>query len=55
MMTIFKGSLWIILQAFCDVTSKYPKGMMGMLAELQIPHTGRHHSGIGNVHQNPSE
>ncbi|XP_022314407.2 ERI1 exoribonuclease 3-like [Crassostrea virginica] len=38
---------WInIKKAFCDVTSKYPKGMMGMLAELQIAHTGRHHSGI---------
>ena len=29
--------------------------MMGMLAELHIPHTGRHHSGIGNAHQNLPE
>lgn len=35
-----------IKKAFCDVTSKYPRGMMEMLTVLGIPHTGRHHSGI---------
>ncbi|XP_048758195.1 ERI1 exoribonuclease 3-like [Ostrea edulis] len=38
---------WInIKQAFSDVTSQYPRGMMDMLRKLDIPHTGRHHSGI---------
>ncbi|XP_062609851.1 ERI1 exoribonuclease 3-like, partial [Saccostrea cucullata] len=38
---------WInIKKAFSDVTSHYPRGMMDMLRELELPHRGRHHSGI---------
>ncbi|KAL8576532.1 hypothetical protein ACOMHN_003090 [Nucella lapillus] len=38
---------WInIKKAFADMTGVFPKGMMPMLQKLQIPHIGRHHSGI---------
>ncbi|KAK7100153.1 hypothetical protein V1264_023146 [Littorina saxatilis] len=38
---------WInIKKSFADVTGEFPKGMMPMLHKLQIPHRGRHHSGI---------
>jgi ERI1 exoribonuclease 3 len=38
---------WInIKKPFCDVTGTYPKGMMQMLSMLNLPHIGRHHSGI---------
>ena len=36
-------------QPFADSTNEYPKGMMGMLIKLNIPHVGRHHSGIGKL------
>ncbi|XP_041475908.1 ERI1 exoribonuclease 3-like isoform X2 [Lytechinus variegatus] len=38
---------WLnIKKAYATVTSHYPKGMMQMLEKLNIPHVGRHHSGI---------
>ncbi|XP_052257373.1 ERI1 exoribonuclease 3-like [Dreissena polymorpha] len=38
---------WLnIKKGFAEVTGSYPREMMGMLSSLQIPHQGRHHSGI---------
>ena len=38
---------WInIKRPFVRVTGLRASGMMGMLRDLRIPHTGRHHSGI---------
>ncbi|KAL4236305.1 ERI1 exoribonuclease 3 [Mactra antiquata] len=38
---------WLnIKKAYASVTSSYPKGMMPMLAGLNLKHIGRHHSGI---------
>lgn len=38
---------WInIKKAFSKNTAVYPKGMMPMLRYLNLPHIGRHHSGI---------
>jgi ERI1 exoribonuclease 3 len=38
---------WINLKkAYHQCTGRFPKGMMVMLNELNIAHTGRHHSGI---------
>lgn len=38
---------WLnIKKAYAEITSTYPKGMMPMLEGLNIPHQGRHHSGI---------
>lgn len=34
---------------FSDVMRQKPKGMMGMLRDLNIKHVGRHHSGIDDV------
>ncbi|KAJ8309616.1 hypothetical protein KUTeg_012823 [Tegillarca granosa] len=35
------------VNAFSKNTAVYPKGMMPMLRYLNLPHIGRHHSGIG--------
>ncbi|XP_041359885.1 ERI1 exoribonuclease 3-like [Gigantopelta aegis] len=40
-------SRWInIKKSFANLTGVFPRGMMGMLSKLNIPHKGRHHSGI---------
>lgn len=40
-------SKWLnIKKGFAEVTGNYPKGMMDMLAGLQLQHQGRHHSGV---------
>lgn len=38
-----------IKKVFREVTQNRPKGMMGMLRDLDIAHVGRHHSGIDDV------
>ncbi|KAH9504146.1 ERI1 exoribonuclease 3 [Bulinus truncatus] len=44
-------SQWInIKKSFAEVTSIYPKGLMVMLNNLNLKHTGRHHSGIDDCH-----
>lgn len=38
---------WInIKKPYNNLTTQYPSGMMAMLHKLNIPHEGRHHSGI---------
>ncbi|CAL8073576.1 unnamed protein product [Calicophoron daubneyi] len=38
---------WInIKKVHADVVGRFPSGMLQMLSDLDLPHQGRHHSGI---------
>ncbi|CAL8073580.1 unnamed protein product [Calicophoron daubneyi] len=40
---------WInIKKVHADVVGRFPSGMLQMLSDLDLPHQGRHHSGIGS-------